>query len=120
MNSEDKQLRNIFNAYDDAMSGEIPIKSILEELEETGLNWKTDVRFNELKDYAKDLQGKSVHDINFNQFEEIMDLSCGSLIKKSLTGDLTIPDFAILKEKLIKMMKEVESNEDGECAEYIP
>jgi glutaminase len=69
-----------------------------------------------------DLPDANGHDgggLTMEQFTAICEAS-GGLIARALRGDLVVPDFARLKSELAEMYTQVQADDGGAVADYIP
>ena len=112
----ESSVENLFNSLDSNGKGEILKKDVISALESRGI-LMNDPR---IADTFKKLN--MFHDtevINLRQFYDII-FSNITLIEKALKGDLIIPDFRSLSEKLVDIYHFVKELQGGKVADYIP
>lgn len=118
---KDEEIRRIFEAYDDDMDGKIQMSFIIDELDIQGLKiLEEKIRFKEIREFIKSLDGKKKAFISLDDFTKIMDMKDGDLIKRALLGKLIVPDFLEFTESIKNIFSIVEGNTGGNNASYIP
>lgn len=105
----------LFWSLDDDGDGLAQRSDLVRVLERNGLTRK-DPR---LKDVFSALDALNTESIDFSVFLNIIK-SAGALIEQALQGELALPDFSQLADELTRQYAEVELNEDGHQATYIP
>lgn len=90
----------------------------LDQLAQTGV-LADDPRIRELHNLLRlEAQGRDSQPLTQTEFNEI--LKQNALVKKSLSQDLVIPDFASFCRDISSMFTETLKNEKGKVADYIP
>lgn len=117
---DERRIAQIFHAYDEEGKGQVPLQDIIDEILDQGFQIHKDQRFRQLSERYPDREAtRDVH-LAVDEFKELFTLDCGQLIKKTLQGHLTVPDFPFLKDTMKEIFENAEENEEGEVATYIP
>ena len=105
----------LFFALDDDADGTIPEESLRHALAVTGLKDDDD----RLIEVYKQLEANKGEPLQLDAFSQIIGTS-GLLVEQALQGGLAIPDFQDFSAKVDQIFDEVEKNQSGEQAGYIP
>lgn len=116
-----KELRRIFDSYDDNMDGFVNLSFLIEEVELQGFKiLEEKFRFQEIQEFIDKLEKKINTELDFDLFQKLMGLKDGDLLEKALLGKLILPDFFEFTESIKKIYDIVETVNYGENASYIP
>ncbi len=105
----------LFWAIDDDGDGRVQKRDVARVLESNGLTRK-DRRLGELFSRLDECE---VEALDFPAFLNIIQ-TVGTLFERTQQGDLVLPDFAQFSDHLAELFLEVERNQDGTQATYIP
>ena len=105
----------LFWTLDDDGDGFVRVVDFLKVLEDNGLTRKD----GRLEILFRKLDQLSTESFDFPTFLSIIQ-TVAPLIERMLRGALALPDFANLSAELIRIYREVELNEEGQQATYIP
>ena len=114
MNTREESL---FNALDLDGDGSIPAADIISVLTTAGLG-KRDPRVQDLYQTLEELSAQESL-ITFDNFIKILGPS-GLILDRAVKGGLKIPDFKDFSKQVVKLYDEVEKNQQGAQADYIP
>ncbi|CAI2365068.1 unnamed protein product [Moneuplotes crassus] len=119
--NKEEEYKRIFDAYDDDMDGKIPLNFLIKQIKHQGFSILQEKhRFQEIKQYISSLPHKEKSNIDFQNFQDIMEMPDSDLIEKALLGKLIVPDFSEFTESIEKIYEIVKEVKDGENASYIP
>lgn len=105
----------LFWSLDDDGDGLITKSEFVQVLENNGLTRK-DPRLNDFFSALDDIESEA---IDFKSFMRVIQSEI-MLIEQVLQGDLALPDFANFSNEIKRLYTEVELNEEGNQATYIP
>ena len=107
----------LFRALDTEGSNQLTPDNLLSVLEDAGFD-RNDPRLEEL--YARlDALNHEKKTIDFDRFVDLLG-TAGLLVTRAITGALAIPDFKDFSRRLISMFEDVNENQSGHKADYIP
>jgi len=112
-------LTSLFNSIDVSSKGSITSEQFWAELAKGGI-LEDDPRLQKIReefDRISKTKGKG-HRISLDEFKKT--ITQNVIVKKTLTGDLAIPDFQSFTQEIIEIYKATEGNQDGKVADYIP
>ena len=104
----------MFELLDTEQKGRIPLKSLQALLRTAGLDPELPVIKKELATYLC-----SEDTISFDGFRDLIN-GPATIVQRSLTGALAIPNFQHFCEDLVRIFDEVKPDNQGETASYIP
>ena len=111
--------RQLFKALATERAGEVSSARFLAFLERQGL-MRDDPRLAPMFDVFADT-GATQRDgsLSLKEFAEATS-TCSTLLQHAVTGDLRVPDFGSFRDLVERVYHEVEPNDGGENAQYIP
>ena len=110
------EYQRLFNSLGHGSQGYISREELFSTLHEGGI-LSEDPRIQETVRRLRALDPD--HKITYDEFKEIARQN-SSLIKKTIQGNLVIPDFQHLVAELKEMYEKVKANTSGQVASYIP
>jgi len=115
----DLALTCLFNSIDIKNKGYITDSQFWKELKKKGI-LNDDPRLEKInKAFEQLVETEQVPSkINLEEFKK--NINQNTLVKKSITGDLAIPDFQSFTKEIVSIYKDTENNDKGNVADYIP
>lgn len=109
--------KRLFRALDTEGNNLLTPQNLLSVLQDAGFD-RADPRLSDLYKRLLDLHASN-DTIDFDGFVDLLG-SAGLLVTRSITGELAIPDFQDFSGRLRAMFDEVNENQGGNKADYIP
>jgi glutaminase len=109
--------KRLFRALDTEGNNRLTPQNLLSVLQDAGFD-RADPRLSELYGRLEELHTSS-ETIDFDSFVDLLG-TAGLLVTRSITGELAIPDFQDFSGRLRAMFDEVNENQAGSKADYIP